>query len=80
MQNFQDEFEDQLEELKKSVATSQNLLASKPDASEIAKVYEQFKRFAEYPDLKKLHGILSQDMTKLEQKVLENQKNIKNFD
>ena len=64
--SFKDECEDELENINIKMNEMKLLVSQKSDASEITKVGEQLKRFAEYSDLKKLHGIVMPEISKFE--------------
>jgi hypothetical protein len=42
-------------------------------------MWRQFDRFAEYDDLKKLHGMVVPEIAKFEQKIYESEKKIESY-
>ena len=46
-------------------------LSTKVSLTQHSKVYDQFQRFAEYNDLKKLHGFILTEIDKFERKIAE---------
>ena len=55
---FQTKCDQEIEVFGKKLGSLQMSVALKADLDEITKVYEQFQRFAEYEDLKKLHKMV----------------------
>jgi hypothetical protein len=58
--------EEELDIMQNRISSNESSLSGKPELSDLNKVWDHFQRFAEYKDLKHLHGIVIPEIAKFE--------------
>ena len=72
--------DDELDKMDKRISDTHTKLFNTIDMAELHKVWDQFQRFAEYKDLKKLHAIVIPEIAKFELKMINYQSNLDQHD
>ena len=68
-----------MDEMMKKFGELTTVLETKVDLTQFSKVLDQFQRFAEYDDLRKLHTLVIPEISKFEKKIQENDAALDSF-
>lgn len=77
IENLSNETNDELDRMNKKISSLNFNLEQKADMPELTKIWDYFKRFAEYNDLKHLHNLLFTEIEKFESRIMEFKRSIK---